>query len=72
MDFLSLQKLLASIFFHRNRSSDTRSYCFGAKFLLLKLSANDLSYERKSAFNLVNEGIMVPYAIHKVIHRNKD
>ena len=33
-DFLSLQKLLATIFFKRNQSSDTCSHGFGAKFLL--------------------------------------
>ena len=37
-------------FFKRNQSSDNRSHCFGAKFLLRKLSASDFSYERKSAF----------------------
>ena len=37
------------IFFKRNQSSDNRSYGFGAKFLLKKLSASDFSYERKSA-----------------------
>ena len=34
------------------QSSDNRSYGFGAKFLLKKLSASDFSYERKSAFKL--------------------
>ena len=38
-----------NIFFKINRSSDNRSHGFGAKFLLKKLSANDFSYERKSA-----------------------
>ena len=38
-------------FFKRNQSSDNRSHGFGAKFLLKKLSANDFSYERKSASN---------------------
>ena len=35
--------------FKRNQSGDNRSHGFGAKFLLKKLSANDFSYERKSA-----------------------
>ena len=48
-DFLSWQKLLATIFFKRNQSSDNRSHGFGAKFLLKKLSASDFSNERKSA-----------------------
>ena len=40
-------------FFKRNQSSDNRSHGFGAKFLLKKLSASDFSYERKSAFRLM-------------------
>ena len=38
-------------FFKRNQSSDNLSHGFGAKFLLKKLSASDVSYERKSALN---------------------
>ena len=53
--FLSWQKLLATIFFKRNQSSDNRSHGFGAKFLLKKLSASDFSYERKSAFILFTD-----------------
>ena len=49
-DFLSWQKLLATIFLKRNQSSDNRSHSFGTKFLLKKLSASNFSYERKSAF----------------------
>ena len=30
-DFLSSQKLLATIFFNRNQSSDTRNHDFGTK-----------------------------------------
>ena len=48
-DFLSWQKLLATIFFKRNQSSDTRSHGFGAKCLLKKLSTSDFSSEKKSA-----------------------
>ena len=51
-DFLSWQKLLATIFFQRNQSSDNRSHGFGAKFLLKKLSASDFSYEWKSPLRL--------------------
>ena len=36
-DFLSFQKLLATIFFKGNHSSDTRSYGFGAKISILKI-----------------------------------
>ena len=41
-------------FFKRNQSSDNRIHCFGAKFLLKKLSASDFSYERKSAFRVAH------------------
>ena len=51
-DSLSWQKLLATIFFKRNQSSDNCSHGFGTKFLLKKLSASNFSYERKSALTL--------------------
>ena len=36
----------------RNRLSDTRCHGFGAKFLLLKITASGSRYDRKSAFGL--------------------
>ena len=38
------------IFSNRNQSSDTSSHGIDAKFLLSKLFASDLSYDRKSTF----------------------
>ena len=61
-DFLSWQKLLATIFFKRNQSSDNRSHSFGAKFLLKKLSASDFSNERKSALRPTNRSFASLFA----------
>ena len=37
------------VFFHWNRSSDTRCHGFGARFLLIKMAACSSCYDRKSA-----------------------
>ena len=55
-------------FFIRNQSSDNRSHGFGAKFLLNKLSANEFSYERKSAFKRCNFPRNVSLMLEKELH----